>query len=272
MSDVTRRTLLAAGLALAACSRQPEATSRPSASEDDAVETVRYGKHPDQFFEVTRAAGGADAVRGVAVVIHGGFWQSVYDLSLGRPLAKDLARRGWHAVNLEYRRVGSGGGRPQTFDDVAAGIDAIADTGLPTERVVAFGHSAGGHLAVWAAGRSDAAVRLAGAVSQAGVLDLVAARGLGNGAVESLMGGDPSRAWAPYDPQQQLPLDVPVRCVHAPDDPLVPIAQSINYVKAATAAGADATLTRVTGGHFDLIDPRADAWASCVSALNSIGR
>ena len=82
-----------------------------------------------------------------------------YDLSLGRPLAESLVGHGWAACNLEYRRVGpadgGGGGTPETFDDVAAGIDRLARVdGLDTSVVITLGHSAGGHLAAWAAGRA----------------------------------------------------------------------------------------------------------------------
>src|SRR5438128_11681154 len=100
-------------------------------------------------------------------------------------LCLDLAAHGLAAWNLEYRRVGAGGGWPETFTDVAAGTDALSDLELlDSERVVAVGHSAGGHLAFWLAARptlpADAPgaaprVRIRAAVSQAGVLDLLLA-------------------------------------------------------------------------------------------------
>ena len=93
----------------------------------------------------------------VAVVLHGGSWRAGYDRRVMRPVCRDLVRRGWAAWNVEYRRVGGGqdGGWPVTFEDVAAGIDALsgADSRLDLGRVVLLGHSAGGHLALWAAGR-----------------------------------------------------------------------------------------------------------------------
>ncbi len=156
------------------------------------MERIAYGSDPSQFAELTRPSG---ASRGVVVVIHGGFWRAQYDLSLGRPLAASLAEEGWTAWNLEYRRVGNGGGWPQTPDDVSAGIDKLAEVdGLDLSRVVTLGHSAGGHLAVWAAGRqrlqpwTDAKVPVTAAVSQAGVLDLAGAASLGAGAVEAFLG------------------------------------------------------------------------------------
>ncbi|WP_344328237.1 alpha/beta hydrolase [Aeromicrobium halocynthiae] len=236
------------------------------------MQTISYGDDPAQGAELSRPDGTS---RGVVVVIHGGFWRQEYDLSLGRPLAAALVAGGWTAWNLEYRRVGGGGGFPATFDDVSAGIDALADVpGLDLSTVVTLGHSAGGHLAVWAAGRSgterwaDVRVPVTAAVSQAGVLDLAAGERLGGGAVRDLLGDEPvSRE---VDPLGQVPLDVPVRCVHAPDDPLVPIEQSETYVAAARAAGADAALVRVDGGHFDVIDPGSDAWASIEATIADV--
>src|SRR5690349_23731746 len=106
----------------------------------------RYGAGPAQFGELWRPDGPA---AGTVVVLHGGFWRARYDLSLGRPLAADLAGRGYVVWNLEYRRVGRGGGWPATLADVAAGIDRLADLDVDVSAVVTVGHSAGGHLAVW---------------------------------------------------------------------------------------------------------------------------
>jgi acetyl esterase/lipase len=236
-----------------------------------------YGDDPNQLAELYRPQRGS---RGVVVVIHGGFWKAEYDASLGRPLAESLAGEGWTAWNLEYRRVGNGGGIPQTLDDVAAGIDALADVeGLDTSRVITLGHSAGGHLATWAASRGrferwqPKRVPVTGVVVQAGVLDLRAAHelGLGGGAVEAFLGHPPGPGEDPVDPLRQVPLDVPVRCIHPRDDTRVPISQSRSYVDAATAAGSDATLLEVDGDHFVVIDPTTPAWDLQLRVLDELG-
>ncbi len=242
------------------------------------METIRYGDDPSQRAELTRPAGTS---KGVVVVIHGGFWRDQYDLSLGRPLAASLVEQGWTAYNIEYRRVGNGGGWPETFDDVAAAIDRLADVdGVDTAKVVTLGHSAGGHLAVWAAGRpqltderwTSPAVPVTAAISQAGVIDLAAAIAddLGAGAVQRLMGGTVDDRYAEADPAAMVPLDVPVRCVHGTDDATVPLSQSTGYVERATAAGADATLTEVAGDHFVVIDPTSPAWATTLEILDAL--
>jgi acetyl esterase/lipase len=244
-----------------------------------APRTVSYGDDPSQFGELTLPSG---EPRGVVVVVHGGFWKAEYDLSLGRPLAASLADEGWAAWNLEYRRVGppgsgGGGGVPATLDDVAAGIDRLADLDLDLSTVVTLGHSAGGHLATWAAsrGRFEAwagGVDVTAVVSQAGVLDLRSAydQDLGAGAVAAFLGHAPGPDDAPADPQQQVPLVVPVWCVHGENDTTVPIGQSEGYVEAATAAGARAELVRVTGDHFVVIDPTSQAWAKTLGILDTL--
>ncbi|MGH3336501.1 MAG: alpha/beta hydrolase family protein [Nocardioides sp.] len=241
------------------------------------AETVSYGDDPSQFAEIHHPSGES---RGVVVVIHGGFWKAEYDASLGRPLAISLADEGWTAWNLEYRRVGNGGGLPQTLDDVAAGLDALAGIeGLDTSRVITLGHSAGGHLATWAASRGrferwqPERVPVTGVVSQAGVHDLRAAHelGLGGGAVEAFLGHPPGPADDQVDPLRQVPLDVPVRCVHGRGDATVPISQSASYVDAARAAGADADLVEVDGDHFVVIDTTSEAWDRQLRILDEIG-
>lgn len=220
--------------------------------------------------------------RGVVVIIHGGFWLAEYTAeALGTPLAAALAEQGWAAWNLEYRGVGpergGGGGIPTTFDDVAAGIDKLADLDLDTSTVVALGHSSGGHLAAWAAARggygwSDR-VPVTHVISQAGVLDLRAADAarLGNGAVRNFLGHPPTAADARFDPIQQLPLAVPIWCVHGDTDLNVPFSQSADYVEQAVAAGAPADLVEVPGDHFTIIDPGSPAWSRQLEILDVIG-
>ncbi|NUT71546.1 alpha/beta hydrolase [Pseudarthrobacter sp. C4D7] len=247
-----------------------------------------YGPDPSQWGELflpDLPAGGTH--RGVVVVIHGGYWRSTYGADLGEPLAKDLAGHGMAAWNLEYRRAGNGGGWPGTFQDILAGIDTLAALAGPYSldlgRVVALGHSAGGHLAVWAAGRDRLAglgaeacqvknandgVRLTGVVSQSGVLNLAEAErlGLSNGAVGNLLGGPSSDFPGRHrtaDPMAALPLEVPVYAVHATEDADVPLAMSTTYVEASRSGPAPAQLVSVPGDHFALIDPAAEAYVTC---------
>jgi len=241
--------------------------------------THQYGPGPDQHGELYLPTG--ERRPGVVVVIHGGFWRAAYDASLGGALAADLARRGRVAWNNEYRRVGTGGGWPTTFQDVADAIDFLDELGVDPSPVVAVGHSVVGHLATWAAGRaklppsspgSSPRVPVTAVVSQAGVVDLstAAATKVGGTAVLDLLGGAPNQVperYAVADPVLQVPLSVPVVCVHGRRDRSVPFTQSKAYVHAARSAGAEAELVEVGGGHMAHVDPTSKAWAAVLEVL-----
>lgn len=249
------------------------------------TERITYGPDAAQFGELSRPRQATRA--GTVVIIHGGFWQAEYGLELGRPLAADLVAHGWSCWNLEYRRVGTGGGWPTTLSDVAAGIDHLASMDVDTTRVIAVGHSAGGQLAVWAAGRgtlpagapgapgADPQVGLTAVVAQAGVLDLATAArdGVGDRAPQQLAGGEPDDVPDHYrvaDPIARLPAPVPVLCVHSKADNRVPYAQSTAYVAAAIKAGGRAALHETSGDHFTLIDPSSPDWAYVRNALPAL--
>jgi acetyl esterase/lipase len=244
--------------------------------------SIHYGQDPAQFGELWLPDGPQAArAAGTVVIVHGGFWRARYDLSLGRPLAADLARRGYAGWNLEYRRAGAGGGWPATFEDVAAGFDLLAKLPVDTSRVVAIGHSAGGHLAAWAAGRDKLPPGVPGAsprvtpvavVSQAGVLALAdcARDRVGGTAAPDLMGGGPEELPEPYrlaDPIAAVPLAATVLCLHSRRDDEVPFGYSERYVEAATRAGGTAVLDETAGDHYTLIDPGTADWQAVVEAL-----
>ena len=199
--------------------------------------------------------------------------------SAGRSPAS-LAERGWAAWNLEYRRVGNGGGAPATFDDVAAGIDALADVDdLDLATVITLGHSAGGHLAAWAASRGRTERwqpervaghrrglpgRGAGPARRAPTTASAAVRSRRSSAIR------PARPTTAYDPIRQVPLDVPVWCEHGRADDTVPISQSVDYVAAAKAAGAEAGIVEFDGDHFVVIEPGSEVWARQLELLEQM--
>lgn len=267
-----RRTLLslpalgALAWTWSACAPGPEEVP-PVPADATEPRRVAYGDDPSQFAEIGLPAG---TPRGVAVVVHGGFWKAEYGIEYAQPLVPSLLEAGWATWAVEYRRVGNGGGVPQTLDDLRAAMARLAAEGIEGP-VVAVGHSAGGHLATWLASQ-DLPQPLTHVVSQAGVLDLVAAddEGLGGGAVAAFLGHRPGPGDADVDPIRQVPLDVPVWCVHGTGDGIVPISQSQAYVDAATAAGATAELVEVEGDHFVVIDPASDAWARTLEILDAL--
>jgi acetyl esterase/lipase len=241
--------------------------------------TYRYGAHRSQRADLHLPPGGGP--HPVMVLIHGGSWRKRYGRIVMRALAGDLVRRGWAVWNVEYRRLGGGGGWPVTFADVAAAIDRLVDLDAPLalSRTSVLGHSAGGQLALWAAGRQQlpahAAAALGGeprtpieqVISLAGVCDLAGAyRAAPGGAVGALMGGSPEQVPEHYalgDPLAQVPLAVPALLVHGVADTTVSVRRSRDYARAARAAGGAVELVEIegpAGAHRTHIDPRSRSW------------
>jgi acetyl esterase/lipase len=247
---------------------------------------VRYGSHHAQRADLRRPESDRDVP--VVVLIHGGFWRQLYTKRLMRKAANVVVEHGWAAYNIEYRRVGplGRGGWPQTFEDVSNAIDALAGfEGIDHRRIVTCGHSAGGHLALWAGSTRSTStphrpgipsVRIRAAISLAGVTDLAAAArlGLGGGAVEALMGAspdtDPDR-YALASPASCLPMGIPQILVHGLEDRTVPASLSADYVERARSLGDDAEYVGLPGlGHMDMIDPRGVALREVVTRLDRL--
>jgi acetyl esterase/lipase len=252
----------------------------------------RYGPHSSQRADLYLPSGPGPYP--VMVLIHGGSWSKRYGKIVMRGLAGDLVRRGWAVWNIEYRRLEAGGGWPTTFEDVASAIDQLAELADPRmdlDRVTILGHSAGGHLALWAAGRPNLPAGAPGAIdgpprvaplrviSMAGVADLGFAYRLWRGGVVlALMGGSPEEVPERYaigDPIRLLPLSIPVLIVHGVLDEIVSVKLSRNYADATRAASGEIELVEIQGSagrHRAHIDPRGDAWAAVVHRLGPTGQ
>lgn len=250
-------------------------------------ERIRYGVDPQHFAELRFPED-----RGrfpFLFVVHGGFWQSAYDLAHIGHLCSALTSKGIITCNLEYRRLGDpGGGWPGTFQDISLATDHILEAISSNPRVDAartavLGHSAGGHLALWLVSRhripTDSPLHsaekhhLRSAVSLAGVCDLRTAwkQRLGNGIVKKLMGGTPDQFPERYDassPIELLPTGTRQLLIHGTDDDIVPISQSEKFFERAEQLGEQPTLVKLNGvGHFELVDPETDAWSEVVKAV-----
>ncbi|MEV7494329.1 alpha/beta hydrolase [Streptomyces anulatus] len=272
--------------------------------------SAAYGDHPDQVVDFYAPRDGRTGAP-LVVLLHGGAWRAPYDRAHVSPLADFLARRGFAVASVEYRRggddipqqrdgaeitrasgVGPVAGRwPETFDDVAAAMDAmpvLAARELPgadVRRIVVTGHSAGGHLALWAAARHvlpegspwrlPAPPPLRGVVALAPIADFKVAAELGvcGGAVAQLLGGEADfedRA-AQADPGVLLPTGIATAIVQGVEDIVVPQAVSEAYVDAAARSGEMVGLTLLGGvGHFPLIDPAADACAVVAEEITQL--
>ena len=269
-----------------AVTHEREILDRPPPAADVRV---AYGTESAQFGDLRLPAG--PGPHPAIIVLHGGFWRAQYDLLHIGHLCAALTAAGYATWSLEYRRVGEpGGGWPGTLQDVSTGSAHLANLAqlypIDLSRVIAMGHSAGGHLALWLAAHSRAPIEavncptlpfaLRGAVSLAGVVDLrrAAALRLGNGAAEAFLGGsseDVSDRFTAASPRERLPIGVPHVLVHGQEDDIVPIVLARAYFTAASQSGDQVRLNALPAtGHFAVIDPLSHAWPVVQAAVGSL--
>lgn len=252
---------------------------------------IPYGSDASQFVDLWLPDGPGPFP--TVLMIHGGCWQAKVDtIGLTNYIAEDLKRRGIAVWNVEYRSIDQeGGGYPGTFLDVAAAADALrthaAQYKLRTDNVVAIGHSAGGHLALWLTARRKIAasselaandpLQVSSVVSIGGLPDLEevqAAKGLGCGpdCIPLLVGA--AKRTNPYhdtSPAALLPLGIPYWVVDGDKDTIAPMSSGQSFHDKATLNGDRSTLKIIEQtGHFDLIAPETKAWAYVADLLKEL--
>ena len=231
--------------------------------------SLSYGDHADQVADIRYGSAGSELP--LLVLVHGGFWKPEYDRAHAEAMSSALAEAGWTTLTLEYRRVS--GDPDVTLDDVA---NALAT--LPKQvqqhngRVILIGHSAGGHLVLWAAARCaelglPLALQGVLALAPAADLQIAHAMDLGDGAVQRFLGQDPTHR-ADVNPMCLATPAVAVSILQGEDDEIVPPAVAASYCEAFPN-------TRLVSlpdcGHFALIDPATAAWKTVLSELRLLG-
>lgn len=244
--------------------------------------TVVTGPEQSDVYDVWEP--GADRAdrpeRGLTIaLVHGGFWRAEYDRSHLAPLASALADDGYHVANLEYPRIGMPhGGFPGTLTGGGDQVAALADDGRLPQQVLAVGHSAGGHLALWLASQplrpeGSRPDNLAGVISLAPAADLaeVDRLFLSKNAARALLGSAPDEdpdAWATADPARHT-IQVPTVVVSASEDDLVPGSVTAAY-RDTRRPEENVTFTEINGGHYDLIDPSHEAYLTLLAHLEQL--
>jgi acetyl esterase/lipase len=259
----------------------PDLVGRPQPKPDA---TVSYG--PDEMQKVDVWVPAGKGPFPTVLMVHGGCWTtSIADRSLMNWIADDLRKDGIAVWNIDYRGVDRlGGGYPGTFLDAAMAADALTahaeEFHLDTNRVVAVGHSAGGHLALWLAGRpklpkgsplrTGDPIRIAHVVSLGGLPDLEATaaspdNGCGTEVVARLVGA-PTPAhpdvYADTSVSRLLPIGVTQDLVNGRDDRIIPIRFGSDYQAQAMKAGDKVALHLMPDtGHVELVAPETASWA-----------
>ncbi len=249
---------------------------------------ISYGSDSLQYADLRLPDG--DGPHPVIVLLHGGCWQGLHRPRHVERLAVALTDAGWATWNLSHRQApDAGGGWTGTFEDVSLGIDRLRKVAkkyeLDLDAVVTMGHSAGGHLAIWAGARSrvpteseihfEDPLPLAGTISLGGIPDLVAhynqeVNPCGKG-VTDLMGGKPSafpERYAHASPAELLPTGTRQLILHGVDDCVFPITLLEAYARQANEAGDDVQMAVISNAsHFEMIAPWSEAWQERVKPV-----
>ncbi len=239
--------------------------------QQKADHRITYGNDPSQFGDLFLPSG--DGPHPVLFLLHGGCWRAQYGLEPMGQLARAFAKQGLAVWSLEYRRLGNGGGWPNTFLDVANGADKLRELAdeyhLDLDRIVVSGHSAGGHLALWSAARplispkspiyTPNPLKFKSVVALAPVCDLerAVAWDICVDAADILVGGHPRQNYENYyqgSPSALLPLNVRHITINGTLDDIVPIEYVTHFVESAHKLGDNATLIGVPDvGHFEIV-------------------
>jgi len=287
---------LGLALALAACAVATSGGSKGSGPEGlmawpdllererpQADETIRYGEDALQVVDLWLPQGAGP--HPTVLMVHGGCWQSdIADRRIMNWIAADLRRRGIAVWNIDYRGVDRpGGGYPGTFLDAAAAADALrghaARYRLDLSRLVATGHSAGGHLALWLAARprlphasplrTGDPVPVHAIVSLGGLPDLEeAARPPGSGCGTAVIGRLTGGRFADTSVPRLAPLGVDQVLINGLQDRIIPNAYAEGYARPMRAAGDDVRVRMIDRtGHVELIAPDSAAWAAAAEEI-----
>jgi acetyl esterase/lipase len=260
----------------------------PSTTAD---KRINYGTDAQQFGDLRLPK--TQGLYPVAIIIHGGCWLSNYaTVQNTAALASALTAAGIATWNIEYRSVDNpGGGWPGTFQDVALAIDYLRTLAktypLDLKRIVIIGHSSGGHLALWAAGRErlpkNSPLYTSNPLKVRGVIGLSAPGNLRYAIQEKLcsawpitklVGGTPEEVPDHYkiaSPSEMLPLKVEQVLITGAQDKIVPPKYGQAYEKEARQSGDKVKMIVVeNAGHFELIAPGTTAWPTVEDAIKTL--
>ncbi len=259
---------------------------------------ISYGAGQFQFGDLWIPQTRSGSLLPLVVFFHGGWWKSEYDLGYAGRLCAALKQEGIASWSVEYRRVGeTGGGWPMTFQDAAAGFDFVGTLAknfpLDLSRVITMGHSAGGHLAFWVAGRQHIdphsevyeprpQVPLLGTIALAGAVDLRLTIDLSGyftfahdkQEVYALMGGRPQDLPDRYkaaNPGDLLPFHVPQVLIQGTADDQIPPELPLRWAEMSRRMGDTAAVSMIpSADHFDVVDPESRAWETVLDLVHKM--
>src|SRR5205085_632182 len=149
---------------------------------------------------------------------------------------------------------------------------------LDLTHLVAIGHSAGGHLALWLAGRprlpqgsplhAGRPLAIHDVISLGGLPDLEEAARSENGCGGEVIGRLTSGHFADTSVPRLAPLGVRQVLINGNQDRIIPVAYAEGYAATMRAAGDDVRVRMLdNSGHVELVAPETAAWAAAVEEI-----
>jgi acetyl esterase/lipase len=244
---------------------------------------IAYGSDRMQVGELRLPATKSDKPFPLVIIIHGGCWVSSYaDYHFMDRFAQPITDLGYATWNIEYRALGTGGEWPVIFQDISKAVDYTRNLAktypIDVNKVAIIGHSAGGHLALWAASRTslkssseiytENPLPIRGVISLAGIANITSGTGC-NTLANNVIGvpiNSPSSALTARlretSPLQMLPSRTNTILISGSADGIVPAAIGTEYSNKATELGDHSLHYNLEGlGHFDLIDVNSTNWS-----------
>lgn len=250
---------------------------------------IAYGKNEFQFAELRLPE--TEGLKPVAIVVHGGCYLSKHSFDYMNELSDAITDIGFATWNLEYRRVGNpGGGWPLTFLDVADGTDHLRHIAekytLNLDQTIVVGHSSGGQLGIWLAGRDKisstselyrpAPLPIQTSVALAPVADIARRYRQENcdNSAEKLMGGSPGSQKERYkqvSPVEMLPINANQIVLLGEQDTQTRKEETSEYMDKAKATGSHAEfLWLKNSNHFTFLKPEEPAGQEVLRVIKTL--
>lgn len=273
-------------------SRVSSSRSSQNSSASSPRNLIHYGDAAMQFGELRLPVTSNDDPLPLVIIIHGGCWVTAFaDYRFMDNFSAAITELGYATWNIEYRAIGTGGEWPVIFQDVSQAIDYVEilaqSYAIDTTKVVIIGHSAGGHLALWAASRqqipSSSVLYKSNPLTVKGVISLAGiANVLGTNSCNTLANDVIGLPITEYNnnlfsrlnetsPLQMLPTNTSTILISGSDDTIVPPTMGDEYFTNAIAVTDNSSHTILQGfDHFDLIDPNNSQWSFYEDSLENL--
>lgn len=230
--------------------------AEPPASQESSVKVLRdiayrEGDSKAWRLDLAMPAAKAKAARPALVIVHGGGWRGgSRTVDVFQNMMMEYAAKGYVTVNIDYRLLGEAP-FPACIEDVKCAVRWLRahakEYDIDPDRIGAYGHSAGGHLALMlAVAPKEAGLEGDGGWNEFSSVVNVAA----GGSPATELGQDVPMAKREWWPIGYIgPKHPPLFLIQGLQDRVVLPERTKDFVEKMKAAGGNVECLEVEGGH-----------------------